>query len=230
MAQEKTSKRGWILAGLLGAVVAAGLFMVIPSASASSGAGDQGPLVLGSNNLGVAGPPVSSSNTANVSSVATDLEASPNYGNYDAAFGAYVFSVDATKSVSGNIDGIHASARGTGVGLKAASQSGVALRGESDSATGTGVVAHSTSGVALSVQGRAAFSRSGKLVITAGHSSIAHTASLGSSALILATIQGNVAGVYVQGVTVVAGTSGSFTIHLNKATPTNVAVAWFVVN
>ena len=50
------------------------------------------------------------------------------------------------------------------------------------------------------------------------------------SALVLATIQGNVPGVYVQGVTVSVGSSGSFTVHLNKATPANVAVAWFVLN
>jgi hypothetical protein len=39
-----------------------------------------------------------------------------------------------------------------------------------------------------------------------------------------------VAGVYVQGVTVVAGSSGSFTVHLNKATPSALPVAWFVLN
>ena len=53
----------------------------------------------------------------------------------------------------------------------------------------------------------------------------AHVASF-----VLATIQGNVAGVYVQGVTLVTGSSGSFTIHLNKAVPESVSVAWFAVN
>jgi hypothetical protein len=50
------------------------------------------------------------------------------------------------------------------------------------------------------------------------------------ASFVLATIQGNVAGVYVQGVTLVTGSSGSFTIHLNKAVPESVSVAWFAVN
>ena len=54
--------------------------------------------------------------------------------------------------------------------------------------------------------------------------------SLGSSSSVLATIQGNVAGVYVQCVTTLTGSSGSFTIHLNKATPVNLPIAWFVLN
>jgi hypothetical protein len=47
---------------------------------------------------------------------------------------------------------------------------------------------------------------------------------------VLATIQGNVAGVFVPGVTTVTGASGSFTIHLNKAVPASTKVAWFAVN
>ena len=53
---------------------------------------------------------------------------------------------------------------------------------------------------------------------------------LGAASLVLATIQGNVAGIYVQGVTVVSGPSGSFTVHLNKATTKALKVGWFVVN
>jgi hypothetical protein len=49
--------------------------------------------------------------------------------------------------------------------------------------------------------------------------------SVGSSSLVLATIQGNQTGVDVQGVTIVAGSSGSFTIHLNTKTPANLPVA-----
>jgi len=39
-----------------------------------------------------------------------------------------------------------------------------------------------------------------------------------------------VAGVYVQGVTLVTGSPGSFTIHLNKTVSKSVKVAWFAVN
>ena len=53
---------------------------------------------------------------------------------------------------------------------------------------------------------------------------------LSTTSLVLATVQGNVKGVFVQGVTVVAAPSGSFTVHLNKATPSALKVGWFVVN
>jgi hypothetical protein len=105
--------------------------------------------------------------------------------------------------------------------------------------TGNGVVGSSTAGVgvlasgktALKVQGPAAFSRSGRLTIKAGQSTATKSGiSLTAASLVLATIQGNVAGVFVQGVTIVTGTSGSFTIHLNKAVPASTRVAWFAVN
>jgi hypothetical protein len=98
--------------------------------------------------------------------------------------------------------------------------------------TGPGVLAQNTGGgAALQVSGPAAFSRSGAVSIPAGKSSAKVTGlALGTASLVLATIQGNVAGVYVQGVTVVAGASGSFTVHLNKATPSALPVAWFVLN
>jgi hypothetical protein len=47
---------------------------------------------------------------------------------------------------------------------------------------------------------------------------------------VLATIQSNVAGVHVQGVTLVTGSPRSFTIHLNKTVSTSTKVAWFAVN
>jgi hypothetical protein len=48
--------------------------------------------------------------------------------------------------------------------------------------------------------------------------------------LVLATIQGSVAGVHVQGVTTVPGSRGSLTIHLNKAVSAPTKVAWFALN
>jgi hypothetical protein len=75
------------------------------------------------------------------------------------------------------------------------------------------------------------FNRSGVLTFAAGRASASHIGiALTAASLILATIQGNVAGVYLQGVTVAAGSSGSFTVHLNKATPSTLKVAWFVLN
>jgi hypothetical protein len=97
---------------------------------------------------------------------------------------------------------------------------------------GPGVLAQNTgAGPALSVVGPAAFNRSGVLAIAANKSSVTLSGiSLGAASLVLATIQGAVAGIYVEGVTVVTGSSGSFTVHLNKATTKALNVGWFVVN
>ena len=81
------------------------------------------------------------------------------------------------------------------------------------------------------VPGKATFSRSGILTVAARASSaMKSVVPLSSASLVLATIQGNVVGVYVLGVTLVTGASGSFTIHLNKAVSASTKVAWFVVN
>ena len=81
------------------------------------------------------------------------------------------------------------------------------------------------------VKGPAAFSRSGILTVAAGQTAVTKTGiALTSASFVLATIQGNVAGVHVQGVTLVPGSPGSFTIHLNKAVPAMTKVAWFAVN
>jgi hypothetical protein len=62
--------------------------------------------------------------------------------------------------------------------------------------------------------------RLGTVIVVKGDSSAQKTGiALTATSLVLATIQRNVAGVYVQGVTLVAGSSGSFTMHLNKRVP-----------
>ncbi len=113
----------------------------------------------------------------------------------------------------------------TGVG-------GNGVEGQATLAAGAGVLAKNTAGGdALRVAGKASFSRSGILTVAAGSTSAMKTGvPLSSASLVLATIQGNVIGVYVQGVTLFIGTSGSFTIHLNKAVPASTKVAWFAVN
>ena len=108
------------------------------------------------------------------------------------------------------------------------------VKGDAGSNSGIGVLA--TNGgnggaTALKATGKTSFSRSGKLTVTAGTSSATKSPiNLTSNSMVFATIQGNQAGVYVQGVTQVTGTSGSFTIHLSKNTTANLPVAWFIVN
>jgi hypothetical protein len=133
---------------------------------------------------------------------------------------------------SANDSGVWGEAVGGGAGVTG-STSGVngGVQGLNLGA-GPGVLAQNfAGGNGLEVIGPAAFSRCGAVSIPAAKSSAKVSGlALGGASLVLATIQGNVAGVYVQGVTVVAGSSGSFTVHLNKATPSALRVAWFVLN
>jgi hypothetical protein len=94
---------------------------------------------------------------------------------------------------------------------------------------GSGATALKVTG-ASTFSSKTSFARSGTLTVSAGTAQAIKTGiSLSSSSLVLATIQGNQAGVYVQGVTVATGSSGSFTIHLNTSPSVNLMVAWFVI-
>ena len=118
-----------------------------------------------------------------------------------------------------------------GRGLMGHCATGIGLLGETISGVGVRAYCGNNTGVGLRVTGKAAFDRSGKLTITAGHSSLAKTGiGLSSASFILATLQTNVAGLFIQ--SVVPNSSGSrFTIYLNKAPSVNVrSVAWLAVN
>jgi hypothetical protein len=127
----------------------------------------------------------------------------------------------------------------SGSGVEGHSASGAGLLGVADTRSATALKATgkttlsgpTTLGGTSSFTGTTTFARSGRLTIPAGSAQATKASiSLGSSSSVLATIQGNQQGVYVQGVTVVAGSSGSFTIHLNQTTPVNLPVAWFVLS
>jgi hypothetical protein len=96
--------------------------------------------------------------------------------------------------------------------------------------SGTGVHAQTVTGTALRVTGRATFSRSGRLTLAAGRSSVTKTNILLTSAsLVLAVLQTNRAGIFVRAVVPSPSTS-SFTVYLNAAVPGTTNVAWFVLN
>jgi hypothetical protein len=107
---------------------------------------------------------------------------------------------------------------------------GFGVHGEALNKNGVGVRADSPQ-TALEVNGAAVFSRSGMVTFSAGQSEKrVKPLRLTASSIVLATIQGNVVGVDVRGVTIVTGNKGSFTIHLNKNAPSALVVGWFVVN
>jgi hypothetical protein len=95
---------------------------------------------------------------------------------------------------------------------------------------GIGVYAQCTGGAAIVADGMTIFSRSGKATFAAGQT----TQTLGAGrvttdTLVVATIQGDVAGTWVRGVTVNVAKQ-QFTIRLNRAAPKTLKVGWFVVN
>jgi hypothetical protein len=135
--------------------------------------------------------------------------------------GVYGLALGALNGVFGQTS----SATASGVyGQNDGSGYGVAGR----AANGIGVLADSANGTALAVTGTATFSRSGIATVQATKSKVkVSNVVLTSSSLVLATIQGNIAGTWVQGVTT---TTSTFTIFLNQAVAANTMVAWFVVN
>jgi hypothetical protein len=118
----------------------------------------------------------------------------------------------------------------TGDGVQGSTLSGTGVHGQTLDPSGIGVFAQGPT-IGLKVSGSAVFSRSGSLTIPSGSSTgkVKHL-NLTSSSLVLATIQGDIAGVNVRGVTIVPGQNGSFTVHLNNTAPSAVVVGWFVVN
>jgi len=150
---------------------------------------------------------------------------------------------------STNGDGVQGAAT-TGVGVHGAATSGRGVFGESTSGnsvhgtasvghalhgeatTGVGVYAAATSGLALSVTGRAQFSRSGRVFIAAGASTVDVTVPGGSlgSANVLAMLQAERSGVWVIAARPNFPTTGQVRIYLNKAASQSQAtpLAWFV--
>ncbi len=116
------------------------------------------------------------------------------------------------------LEALTTSGNGEGVSLHAETKNGIA------------VLAECTGGEAIRVNGMAVFSRSGKETFAAGQSKkTVASGRLSADSLVIATIQGDVAGTWVRGVTVnVVGPS--FTIRLNKAAPKALTVGWFIVN
>ena len=163
---------------------------------------------------------------------ATNLPAVKGWASGEST-GVYGYSghdVPAAKAYTG-VYGIADVGGSAGRGVFGECSLGIGVLGQS-LGTGVGVRAHNTnnSGLALKVTGKAAFDRSGKLTVLAGQSSVTKSSiSLTSSSLVLATLQSNVAGLYVQGVVTNPGGS-AFTVYLSKAPAANVTVAWMAVN
>ena len=137
-----------------------------------------------------------------------------------------------SKSASGVIGVTEGNGVAAVAGVDDSPTGAIGVSGVSFKAGGIGVIADNTVGTALKVTGVAAFSRSGVVSIAAGKSTGTHASvTLASTSLVLANLQNNLPGVYVEAV--VPNVSGhSFEIVLSKAVPAgkSAKVAWFIVN
>lgn len=113
------------------------------------------------------------------------------------------------------------------IGVGGAGGWGVA--GYSQVAGGIGVFADSLApAIALRVNGKAHFSRSGKVLVGKTKKSVSVSlAGVTSSSMILATIQANKLGLYIRGA---VPSANKFTIYLSKAPGTTVRIAWMVLD
>jgi hypothetical protein len=105
------------------------------------------------------------------------------------------------------------------------------VHGKARTAGSVGVLAENTAdGTALQANGRATFSRSGILTIRSGQSTATQTGiALTAASLVLAVLQQNRTGIYVQAA-VPSVSASLFGVHLNKAVSSSTKVAWFIVN
>jgi hypothetical protein len=200
---------------------------VFGEADGASGVGvtgfsDSGTGVLGSSNIGVGVYGASSNATAvRGDSESTSLPAVIARNNAGST-GLLGFSGDVTTPLpSGRPDtGIQGYAVGY-PGRPASNAVGVF----GHSAHGTGVFADAGSGgTALHVNGRATFSRSGRLTLSSGTSSMSKSvAGLTSTSLVFAVVQTGDSHAWVRKV---APASGKFTVFMNKAMTGSVVVAW----
>jgi hypothetical protein len=101
-----------------------------------------------------------------------------------------------------------------------------------NSTEGTGILAWSSNGTALQVDGKAKFSRAGRVSVPAGKSfvDILVSGGLNSKSVILATLQTHRAGVAVAAVRLNYPSAGRARIYLTKvgSTASGTWVSWFV--
>jgi hypothetical protein len=202
---------------------------------------------IGVSGQSATGHGVEGESTSNYALYGDSTQATGGHIQSESQFGA---GLEVQINNAGNARGaIESQTNGAGQGLLAQADFGAGVEGHSSHGAGLYGVADSSSATALNTKGKTTlggpntlsgtssfrgvttFSRSGRLTVPANSAQVTQSSiSLGSNSSVLATIQGNQPGVFVQGVTTVPGSSGSFTIHLNKATPANLVVAWFVLN
>jgi hypothetical protein len=216
-----------MLAGTLGAVAAVAAQAIGRPLPAN--AGGQA-LVLGQSNL---------SDAVYTSIGRTDRDAyvafiGPSYGvsavtraRNGVALDGATGSANGAMGVIGRTGGHHSQVAVLG-DTTSGNTEGIAVKAVTGN--GIGVYAECTGGAAIIAKGLTEFSRSGKADFVPGQASRTLTAGrITTDTLVVATVQGAVAGVWVLGVHVNVAKQ-QFTIKLNKPAPKALKVGWFVVN
>jgi hypothetical protein len=227
---------------MLGAAAAgAGVAVGLVAGAEPAGAANGGNVRLGaSNNTASSSTIVTTSSGNGLQGATTDDGASGVCGLDSSDEGAY--GVQGTSDIGTGVFGT--TSNGTGVLGQAGDGTGVlgyssgdgqmALVGQDASTDGGyGAYLQSPAGIALAVDGTASFSTCGVASVdgskTHPKSSVTvKGVSLSSSTLVLATPQGSVAGVCVQGVTLDIS-QGSFIIDLTAAVEKKLNIAWFAI-
>lgn len=192
---------------------------------------DQGTGVQGFSGPGT--PPVAPSYPIGVYGEASGTDATGVWGDSSSADATGVYGEGAIGVWGFGGWGVFGASDAGGTGVYGFSGASVpsspahtGVFGYSDS--GTGVYALAATGTALYVNGKAKFSRSGRVAITAGHSSVSKSlAGVTTSSLIFAVMQTRRTGYYL---VAAVPTSGKFTVYLNKTVSGTTYVAYFVVN
>ena len=138
--------------------------------------------------------------------------------------------VEGSSTMGSGVSG--SSEEGTGV-FGTITLSGDGVHGHSFATAGVGVRASAEAGHALVVDGKATFSRSGRVTIPAGADHIdvdvKPLGSLGGSPLCFADLQVRRAGTHVEAVRPNVPSFGKLRIYLNRAVTASTPVAWVVL-
>lgn len=222
----RRSRRGLFSAALGGATAAAASSIARPSLSQAASNGQA--LILGTtNSCSTQGTTISNLVSADAdfahgktgvwgASPSQDGFGIQGYASGTSGTGVHGFTSGHYSQVAVDADTLGGNGEGTAV--RARTKNGTALLG---SAIG---------GYALHAIGTAVFSRSGRAVVPQGSSSCTVSGqAFTADSLILATIQGSVAGTWVRGVALNRNAS-TFIIRLNRKAPVALTVGWFIVN
>jgi len=212
------------------AVLGAGLGAVIATVAAALGRPQAA--------LGATGDPVIAGSTVAASGMTLLVSTEPTDAGLRvvnvSSGGAY--SGDAEQGptfLATNVDGnAFDGASNHGIGVFGRSDRGIGVEGRSNS----GIAVHavgSAASTALSVEGRAAFSRSGRATLAKGKTfvDVAVGGGLSTASLVVATLMLNRPGVYVQSA-VPNPATGTVRIYVNKvaSSASSTPIAWFVLN